>query len=104
MNDQLKQGLGIEDVIGSKREAVLQLANQHGAYNVRVFGSVARGEAHPDSDVDFLVDFHEGVTIFDMIGLWQDLTELLGREVDLSTEKGLKKWVKPHALKDTVSL
>lgn len=104
MREAQKQGLGIEDVIGQKRDAVLRLASEHGAYNVRVFGSVARGEARPDSDVDFLVDFREGVTIFDMIGLWQDLTELLGREVDLSTEKGLKKWVKPHALKDAVSL
>lgn len=104
MTTMHQEGLGIKDLIGDKREAVLRLAARYGAYNMRVFGSVARGEARPDSDIDFLVDFHEGITIFDMIGLWQDLTELLQREVDLCTEKGLKRWIKPNALKDAVAL
>jgi len=50
-------GLGIDDVIGDKRQAVLELAEKHGARNIRVFGSVARGEAGPDSDIDLLVEW-----------------------------------------------
>jgi hypothetical protein len=99
-----QRGLGIKEMIGDKREDVLRLAEKYGATNVRVFGSVAREEATPNSDIDFMVDFKPGVTIFDMVGLWQDLTKLLGREVDLTTEKSLKRWVKPHALRDAVPL
>jgi hypothetical protein len=76
-------GLGIAEIIGDKRAAILQLAEEHGAYNVRVFGSVARGEARPDSDVDLLISVREGVSIFRLVGLWLALKELLGREVDL---------------------
>jgi len=100
MSEAEKVGMGIEDIIGDKRDDVLRLAEKYGAYNVRVFGSVARGEATSDSDVDLLVDFRAGSSIFDMVGLWQDLTELLEREVDLSTEKNLKRWIKTGALKD----
>lgn len=83
MSDQPKTGLGIADIIGDKREAILKLAEKYGATNVRVFGSVARGEARPDSDVDFLVDFPEKSSIFDAIGLWLDLADLMGREVSV---------------------
>src|SRR5258707_11530350 len=83
MTDQAVTGLGIDEIIGDKRETILRLAAQYGASNVRVFGSVARGEARPDSDVDFLMKFRDDSNIFDLVGLWQDLTELLGREVDL---------------------
>ncbi len=83
MTDQPVTRLGIAEMLGDKREAILQLAEQYGASNVRVFGSVARGEAQPESDVDFLMQFNEHTSIFDMVGLWQDLTDLLQREVDL---------------------
>ncbi len=83
MTDQLATQLGIADILGDKREAILKLAQQYGATNVRVFGSVARGEAQPDSDVDFLMQFDEQTNIFDLVGLWQDLTDLLQRDVDL---------------------
>ena len=77
-------GLGIQDLLAPKREEILAIAAQHGAYNVRVFGSVARGEARIDSDVDFLVDFLEGRNLLDRIGLIQDLEELLERKVDVA--------------------
>jgi predicted nucleotidyltransferase len=86
------------------RDDILQLAEQHGAYNVRVFGSVARGETHSESDIDFLVAFHPGTSIFDEVGLWQDLQELLGCEVDLSSDDTLKDYVRPHVLKDAILL
>ena len=96
--------MDINDLLQEKREAILQLAAKYGAQNVRVFGSVARGEARLDSDVDFLVNFPSDRSIFDLVGLWLDLKELMGREVDLSTDEGLKDYVRPSALRDAVSL
>lgn len=65
------------------RADIIKLAQQRGAFNVRVFGSLAQGEATEQSDVDFLVTFREGSNIFDQVGLWQDLQDLLGCSVDL---------------------
>jgi predicted nucleotidyltransferase len=70
---------------------------------VRVFGSVARGDAHPDSDVDFLVNFHEH-SLLDRIALMRELSELLARRVEVVQEKTLKPHVKPQALKEAVLL
>jgi hypothetical protein len=96
--------LGINEIIGSKREPLLQLAAQYGAYNVRVFGSVARGEAREDSDVDLLMSFPDDTSIFDLVGLWLDLKALLGREVNLSTDDGLRDYIRTAALHDAVLL
>ena len=71
------------------RAAVLRLAAQHGARDVRVFGSVARGEAGADSDLDLLVDFEPGRSLLDQVALSQELEALLGRRVDVVTEQGL---------------
>jgi hypothetical protein len=71
------------------RGEILRVSTRHGAHNVRVFGSVARGEATEASDVDFLVDLDPGRTLLDLSGLLQDLRELLGRDVDVVTEDGL---------------
>jgi len=102
--DRTKHGLGIAEIIGDKRDQIRELARKYGADQVRVFGSVARGEARPDSDVDLLVRFPSDRSIFDLVGLWLDLTDLLGREVDLSTDESLKDYVRPQALKDAVPL
>lgn len=83
--------MGIE-ILADKRDEILRLAELHGARNVRVFGSVARGEAGPDSDVDFLVDMPRGRTLLDLVGLWQDLEELLGKKVDVVVDGGIN----PH--------
>lgn len=104
MSEERIAGLGIDDILGDHRQAVLELAARHGASNVRVFGSVARGEARPDSDVDTLVDFPPDRSIFDLVGLWLDLQELLGREVDLSTERSLKDYIRPSVLREAVPL
>lgn len=70
----------------SRRDEILALANRYGASNVRVFGSVARGDATIDSDVDFLVTAQVGVNVFDLVGLWLDLKDLLGKDVTLITD------------------
>ena len=71
------------------RAAVRRLAALHGARDVRVFGSIARGEAGPDSDLDLPVDFEPVRSLIDQIALRLDLEELLGRRVDVVTEAGL---------------
>ncbi len=78
------------DEFQNKRETILQIARRHGTSNVRVFGSVSRGEATADSDVDFLVDLEQGRSLFDLGGLLMDLQEFLGCRVDVVTEKGLR--------------
>lgn len=92
--------LGIADVIGDKRQAVLRLAEQYGVRNVRVFGSVARGDATPDSDVDFPA----GYRLLDHIGLQQALQTLLGRRVEVAIERNLREEFRAHILKDAISL
>lgn len=82
--------MGIDELLREKREEILKIAAKHGARNVRVFGSVARGEANEQSDVDFLVDMEPGRSLLDMGGLLMDLRGLLGRNVDVVTERGLK--------------
>lgn len=67
----------------ARREELLAIAARHGAGHVRVFGSVARGDARPDSDVDFLVEFEPGRTVLDLSGLILDLEDTLGRKVDV---------------------
>jgi uncharacterized protein len=104
MTDQPLTGLGIQDIIGDKRDEILRLAARYGANNVRVFGSVARGEARPDSDLDLLVDFQDGSTIWDAVGLWQDLQALLNREVSLVGEDTPETRFMRRALKDAVPL
>lgn len=92
--------MDINELLQEKREAILQLAAKHGARNVRVFGSVARHEANEQSDVDFLVDMEPGRSLMDMGGLFMDLRELLGRDVDVVTEKGLYWLLRRRILKE----
>ncbi len=96
--------MGIKELLQDKREEILQLAARHGALNLRVFGSVARGEAGPESDVDFLVELEPGRTLFDLGGLLMDLQDLLGRSVDVVTVKGLHWYIRDRVLKEAVPL
>jgi len=79
----------IQPLTDEMRAAVRRLAARHGAREVRVFGSFARGEAGAESDLDLLVDFEPGRSLLDQVTLTQDLEELLGRHVDVVTEDGL---------------
>jgi predicted nucleotidyltransferase len=92
--------MNANQVLHSKRQEIMQIAARHGAYNVRVFGSVARGEARPDSDVDFLVNLEANRSLLDLARLLRELQTLLNRPVDVVTEAGLRPRLRPQVLKE----
>jgi uncharacterized protein len=94
----------IQEFLHEQRSQILDIAQKHGAYNVRVFGSVARGEATEDSDVDFLVDYVEKITPWFPEGLLIDLELLLNRKVDIATVDMLKERTRDRVLHEAVSL
>lgn len=94
----------LNELLQAKREDILRLAKAYGAYNVRVFGSVARGEADEKSDIDLLVDMEKGRSLLDMGGLLIDLQDMLGHDVDIVTERGLRERMRDRVLKDAVPL
>ena len=96
--------MGVQETLEAKREAILGLAARHGARSVRVFGSVARGEAQPDSDIDFLVEMGEGRSLLDLVALGQDLEELLGRKVEVVEPEGLHWFIRDRVLQEAVPL
>jgi len=96
--------VGVNELLRAKREEILRIAAKHGAHNVRVFGSVARGEADEKSDVDFLVKMEPGRSLLDHAGLILDLEELLERPVDVASERGLRARVRKRVLKEVVPL
>jgi hypothetical protein len=94
----------ITELLEVKRPKISELAAQHGAYNVRIFGSVARGELRPDSDIDFLVELESDRSLLDLAGLLLDLQELLGCDVDVVTENGLRPRIRPQVLSEARAL
>ena len=99
-----KTGLGIKDLLLPRRQKILDIADKHGAFNVRVFGSVARGEATAQSDVDLLVDYDSArTTPWFPASLQSDLEDLLERSVDVATEGGLGR-IKQRVLAEAVEL
>ena len=95
--------MNLED-LRSRRDEILRVATHRGAYNVRVFGSVARGRADDRSDIDFLVNLEPGRSLLDLGGLLMDLQSLLGRPVDVVTERGLKARIRSRVLEEAVPL
>jgi predicted nucleotidyltransferase len=96
--------MGIDEILGDKREEILRIAARHGACSVRVFGSVARGDAGPDSDVDFLIDVGPETTPWFPGGLVADLEELLGREVDVVTARAVHRFLRDSVMAEAVAL
>jgi uncharacterized protein len=84
----------------SKRQEIMQIASRNGAYNVRVFGSVARGEARPESDVDFLVNLEANRSLLDLARMLRELQTLLDCPVDVVTEAGLRPRLRSQVLKE----
>ncbi|HEY0077206.1 MAG TPA: nucleotidyltransferase family protein [Pyrinomonadaceae bacterium] len=94
----------IEETIEARRNEIRRIAEQHGASNVRVFGSVARGEAKPESDVDLLVDVTSQTSSWFPAGLILDLEKLLGRRVEIVTERALREDLREQVLREAIPL
>ena len=92
------------EALRQRRSEILRIAQAHGAGNVRVFGSVARGEEGPDSDLDLLVDLEPRRNLLDLGHLVMDLQDLLGRKVDVVEPEGLHWYIRERALKEAVAL
>jgi uncharacterized protein len=90
--------------VSKHREAILRIAASYGARNVRVFGSVARGEMNQSSDVDILVDLDADRSLLDHVGLQQELANLLGCKVDVVLEGGLSPYLEDRILSEAVPL
>ena len=94
--------MGISEIIASQRTAILAAAARHGVTSIKVFGSVARGDARADSDVDFLVEVGPRHSAFFPGGLVVDLEEILGRRVDIVEPDGLHRLLRDRVLKEAV--
>ena len=95
----------LKQLLHEKREEILEIASKHGAYNVRIFGSVSRGDDTEDSDIDFLIDYDiNKISPWFPGGLLMDLQDLLGCKVDIVTEKGLSKFIKHRILDEAQPL
>ncbi|MBP7070743.1 MAG: nucleotidyltransferase family protein [Methanothrix sp.] len=92
--------MDLNNLLKSRREEILSIAAKHGARNVRIFGSVARGEAGENSDIDLLVELDQGRSLLDLAWLVVDLEELLERKVDVVTEQGLYWLLRRRILKE----
>lgn len=97
--------MSLQELLEEKRQEILDLADKHGAFNVRVFGSVVRGEDTPDSDIDFLIDYDlQRISSWFPVRLIRDLEALLNHPVDVVTEDGLKPRIYQEILSEAVKL
>lgn len=94
----------LEELRTTRRDEIMRVAASRGARNVRVFGSVARGDNDTGSDIDFLVDLESDRSLFDLSGLLLDLEAMLQTEVDVVTERGLRPRVRDRVLREAVPL
>ncbi len=94
----------LNELLTQKREEILHVAAKHGARNVRLFGSVARREADEESDIDFLVEMEPGRSLLDHAALWLELQEVLGRKVDVVSDRGIKARIRERVLREAVPL
>lgn len=100
----MSKAADISGLLATNREAILRLATQHGAKDVRIFGSAARGETGPQSDIDLLVNMEAGRSLLDLVAFWQDVEELLGRPVDVITDGGMSPHLRERIYAEAVPL
>lgn len=96
--------MNVSKTTSNKRDEILRISAAHGANNLRLFGSVSRGEATEKSDIDLLISLDSGRTLLDIIAMKQDLEDLLGCAVDVVTEDAVSPYIREQILKDAVSL
>jgi len=96
--------MNIEQFLHEKRDDILAIAAKHGAYNIRIFGSVVRGQAGPDSDIDFLIDVGPTTSSWFPAGLILELEEILGRRVEIVTDKALNPYIRDRVLCEAIPL
>ena len=94
----------VGDTIREKRGEIIRIAGRHGATEVRLIGSVARGEARPDSDIDLLVTWSEGASLLDQAALMLELEKLLGRKVDIASDGWVKPAIRESVYRDAIAL
>jgi predicted nucleotidyltransferase len=94
----------ISGTVRGRREAILRIAAKHGATKVRLIGSVARGEARPDSDIDLLVTWSDGASLLDQAALMLELEALLGRKVDIASDGWVKPSIRESVYRDAIAL
>lgn len=105
MSIAINQEKKLKQLLLERREEILEIAAKHGAFNVRVFGSVARSEETENSDVDFLINYDiNKISSWFPVGLIHDLEDLLGRKVDVVMETGLKERIRDRVLRDCILL
>lgn len=92
------------EILRNRRDEICALGAEYGARDIRLFGSVARGEDGPESDVDFLVRFEPGTTLLDQAGLISEFERLLGRKVDVVSDRGLKERIRDRVLREATPL
>lgn len=92
------------DQLQQKRNEILQAAQSNGVRNIRIIGSVARGQDHQNSDIDFLVEFEDDRSLFDLIRFKQELEEILGKPVDVVTENSVHQMIRPQVIKEAIEL
>lgn len=96
--------MNLQILLKQKRKQILETAAHYGAYDVRIFGSVARGDADGASDIDLLVKLEPGRSLMDLGGLLYDLQILLETDVDVVTEKGLRTRIREQVLREAIPL
>lgn len=96
--------MNVQKALATKRDEILRIAAAHGAKNLRVFGSVSRGEATEKSDVDLLIKLEPGRSLLDIVAIKQDLEDLLGCKVDVVTEDAVSPYIRDQILKEAISL
>jgi hypothetical protein len=95
----------LKNLLQEKRKDIIEIASKHGAFNLRIFGSVARGEETSDSDIDFLIDYNlDKISPWFPGGLLADLEDLLGCKIDIVSEKGLHDFIQQRILKEAIPL
>jgi predicted nucleotidyltransferase len=100
----MEKNMNISEFIKLNRNNIIEIARSHGAINIRLFGSIARGTSTDKSDVDLLVTMEPGSSLFDIIAIKQDLEDFLGRKVDVVTENSISPYLKDEILKEAINL